>query len=482
MASSFFWYDYETFGTDPSRDRIAQFAGIRTDFDLNPIGDPVVSFCKLPEDSLLHPQACVVHGITPQTTLEKGVTESKFSKLVFRELNTPETCISGYNILEFDEEFTRYLFYRNLLEPYSHQSEKIKNSRWDLVNVVRLMWAIRPEALNWPVNAEGNVSTKLELLTKANGIQHEAHDALADVRATIELFKLMKKADHRTLDYVFQHRTKDSAAKILNIKGKNFGNARAVLHISSTYSAKNNFAAVILPICPHPQKRNYIIACNLQADLSPLLELSARELRSKIFEAEAGSERPGLHSVNLTKCPVFLPFDLLHPRSIDRLGIDVQKCKENERLIKTTGDMAYVAAQTFKKTFEDETDPDLMLYGGGFFSDEDREKLSRITKLPIFDPGKIPLTFDDPRIPEMLFRYKARNFPKILTPEERHKWREFCKSRLTGADGHLSLADFSAELLEIKDSASPEMVTALLEYQDQIIRQFCEDHSPAAKE
>lgn len=476
MASSFFWYDYETFGIDPARDRIAQFAGIRTDMDLETVGDPVVAYCKIPADSLPHPAACAVHNIPPQITLEKGLIEARFAKTVFRELNVPETCISGYNILDFDEEFTRYLFYRNLLEPYSHQSEKIKNSRWDLVNIVRLMWAIRPECISWPINQGGDVTTKLELLTKLNGISHEAHDALADVRATISLFKILRKFDPKLMDFLFQNRTKDAATKLLNIKGKNFRDARPVLHISSTYSAKNKFAAIVLPICQHPQKKNYIIACNLQANLKPLLELPARELKDRIFEG-SGEERPGLHSINLTKCPVFLPLALLGPRSLERLGVDLDLCDANEKLLKSTEDMAYVAAQTFKKTFEDESDPDLMLYGGGFFSDSDRDKLAALVKLPIFDPGKISGHFDDPRLPEMIFRYKARNWPNMLTTEEQIRWAEFRRNRLTGADGtnHLTLTDFTTELLQSKENGmTSDMVTALLTYQDELITQLCQ--------
>ena len=185
-ANSIYWYDFETFGNNPRRDRASQFAGIRTDEDLNIIGDPLVMYCKPANDFLPNPMACLITGITPQLTLEKGIAEAEFTRRILEEFAQPGTCVAGYNSIRFDDEVTRQLLYRNFHDPYEREW-KNGNSRWDIIDMVRLCAATRPEGIEWPKKEDGSNSFRLEELTKANGITHaEAHDALSDVLATIE--------------------------------------------------------------------------------------------------------------------------------------------------------------------------------------------------------------------------------------------------------------------------------------------------------
>ncbi|MGL4994969.1 MAG: exodeoxyribonuclease I, partial [Deefgea sp.] len=184
MTHTFFWHDYETFGAVPRLDRPSQFAGIRTDGELNEIGEPLMIYCQPANDFLPDPFACLLTGITPQTCLEKGVPENQFANQIERELATPGTIGVGYNTIRFDDEVTRYLFWRNLMDPYAREWQN-DCSRWDLLDVVRATYALRPAGIEWPINEEGKVSFKLEMLSAANGLVHEAaHDALSDVRAT----------------------------------------------------------------------------------------------------------------------------------------------------------------------------------------------------------------------------------------------------------------------------------------------------------
>jgi len=109
--NSFYWHDYETFGVDPQRDRAVQFAGIRTDFDFNIIGEPLVIYCKPADDTLPQPEACCVTGITPQLAAEKGKPEAEFIALIHEQMAQADTCTLGYNNLRFDDEVTRNLLY-----------------------------------------------------------------------------------------------------------------------------------------------------------------------------------------------------------------------------------------------------------------------------------------------------------------------------------------------------------------------------------
>lgn len=190
---SFYWHDYETFGRWPRRDRPAQFAGVRTDAELNEIGPSLMHYCQPAPDFLPDPESCLLTGILPQTCLEQGLPEHAFAAAIERELAAPGTVGVGYNTIRFDDEVTRHLFWRNLMDPYAREWQN-GCGRWDLLDVVRCTYALRPEGIEWPRHEDGRTSFKLEHLTAANGLAHEAaHDALSDVRATIGLARLIRE-------------------------------------------------------------------------------------------------------------------------------------------------------------------------------------------------------------------------------------------------------------------------------------------------
>ena len=241
--ASFLWHDYETFGADPRRDRPAQFAALRTDADLNEIGDPIELYCKPADDYLPHPAACLITGITPQKAQRRGLPEAEFARQVQSAMSEPGTCVAGYNSLRFDDEVSRHLFYRNLLDPYAREWQN-GNSRWDLIDVVRAFYALRPEGIEWPLREDGAPSFKLEHLTAANGIAHEgAHDAVADVRATIALARLLKARNPKLFDYLLGLRGKRAVAKQLDLPS-----AKPLLHISRRYPASRGCSALVMPL------------------------------------------------------------------------------------------------------------------------------------------------------------------------------------------------------------------------------------------
>ena len=193
MANSFYWYDLETSGLSPKWDRIVQFAGCRTDAELNLLDDEYITYVSLPDDVLPNPNATLVTGITPSILESQGIREIDALRVISKSMSEPGTCVVGYNNLRFDDEFIRYSFYRNFLDPYSREW-KNGNSRWDLLDLVRATGALRRDGINWPQDEEGLPVYKLEELTKHNQIEHgSAHDALSDVRATIGMAKLIYK-------------------------------------------------------------------------------------------------------------------------------------------------------------------------------------------------------------------------------------------------------------------------------------------------
>lgn len=451
---SLYWHDYETFGVDPRRDRPAQFAGVRTDEDLNVAEPPLVLYCQPATDMLPSPDACLVTGITPQKAREEGVSEARFIAAIHAEMARPGTCGLGYNTLRFDDEVTRNCLYRNFFDPYEREWRN-GNSRWDVIDMVRLTAALRPDGIEWPLDENGRPSFRLELLTAANGIGHEgAHDALADVYATIELARLIRRRQPKLYDFCWRHRGKREAAAQLRL-----GALQPVLHVSEKYPAEKGCIAVVAALAPHPANHNGVLVYDLGVEPSPLLELEAEAIRERIFTRTAdlpeGTGRVPLKTVHLNKCPIIVPLSVLRSGDAERLGIDLGRCETHLQRIKRAPDLTAKLAAVFRKPSpesRDGEDPDLMLYEGGFFSDADRLKMARLREMSPDELAALKPDFDDPRLPEMLFRYRARNFPQFLSSEEMARWEAFRRRRLTVPDcgASITLQDYEARLCELE--------------------------------
>jgi exodeoxyribonuclease I len=467
---SLYWHDYETFGIDPRRDRPSQFAGVRTDLDFNIIDDPLVVYCKPPADYLPHPEACLLTGISPQLAESKGVIEAEFCRLIHDQLAQPNTCSLGYNSIRFDDEFTRNCLYRNFYDPYAREWQN-GNSRWDLIDVVRATKALRPDGINWPIDEEGRPSFKLEELTKANGIAHEAaHDALSDVSATIALAKLVKSAQPKLYQFLWQNRTKTEAYNLLQ-----FGSFKPVVHVSGRYSNDSHRLAVVLPICKHPTNNNGIIVYDLSVDPEQLISLSVEDIQQRIFTATVdlpeGVERIPLKTVHINKSPVLAPISVLKSDDQQRLNIDLARCQANIDKIRSIHGLAdKIAAVFFNNNYADAgqtTDPDLAIYSGGFFSDADKQKMAKIRNASPDQLADFKANFTDKRLAEMLFRYRAHNYPDSLQPEETAKWREFCAIRITGSQlgsGIITVDEYFAQLSKLRyETSGNESVLKQLE-------------------
>jgi exodeoxyribonuclease-1 len=466
-AQTFYWHDYETFGTDPRRDKPVQFAGIRTDLDFNIVDEPLVVYCKPATDCLPHPDACLITGITPQLAEQKGVCEAEFIRLIHEQLARPNTCTLGYNSLRFDDEVTRNCLYRNFYDPYAREWQN-GNSRWDLIDVVRAAKALRPDGIVWPVNEEGGPSFRLDQLTRANNIAHEAaHDALSDVYATIAITKLVKQAQPKLYQFLLQHRVKAEALRLLQL-----GSFKPVVHISGKYPAVKNCLAVVLSICKHPINTNGVIVYDLSVDPEPMLSLTAEEIQQRIFTATAdlpeGVERIPLKTVHINKCPVLAPVSVIGPEDAQRLDIDLAFCYANIDKLKAAPGLSEKLAAVFSGSAytEQDSDPDLEIYSGGFFSEHDKNQMAKIRGFSPEQLAKSEFRFADRRLPEMLFRYRARNYPETLDAEELQRWNEFCINRLTGrqAGGGIVFDNYFNRLQELcRDENTNTQIINVLE-------------------
>jgi len=467
QQATFYWHDYETWGLSPSLDRPSQFAGIRTDMDFNIIGEPDMFYCKLSDDYLPNPEPAIITKITPQITQAEGLAEHEFAKRINQQFTKTNTCVVGYNTIRFDEEFSRNLFYRNFYDPYEY-SWKNSNSRWDIIDLVRAAYALRPDGIVWPTNEEGLPSFRLELLTEANGISHEqAHDATSDVYATIAIAKLIKQKCPKLFDYYFALRNKNKVKDLIDVD-----NIKPLVHISGMFGAVRGNAGLVAPIAWHPTNTNAVAVVDLSQDLTPLFELSADEIRARLYTKrdELGDKLPiPLKLVHINKCPFIAIEKALLAENAQRLGIDKQQCLTNLALLQNSPQIADVVTEVFEqeRIFDNKGNVDAMLYAG-FFSFEDKKVFTKIHRTSAAKLAGLNLSVSDKRFDELFFRYRARNFPETLNVDELQIWDGY-KQSIFDEDYFANLDSFSEQYKD--DAQNTKIIDQLRQYAEMVVSQ-----------
>ncbi|TXI19885.1 MAG: exodeoxyribonuclease I [Nitrosomonas sp.] len=447
MSFTFYWHDYETFGADPRRDRPAQFAGVRTDETLNEIAEPLIIYCKPARDFLPHPEACLLTGITPQLADTEGLPEPEFIARIHAELAQPGTCGAGYNTLRFDDEVTRFTLYRNFYDPYAREWQQ-GNSRWDLIDLVRMTYALRPAGITWPQHEDGRPSFKLEDLAAANGILHEsAHDALSDVRATIALARLLRTQQPRLYNWLLELRDKRKAAVQLDLKTYN-----PVLHSTRMYPAETGCTSLVMPLITEPGNNNSVLVYDLRHDPEMFLSLNIDELSQLLFtrndELPVGMQRLPVKSVKVNKCPALAPRNTLDSEAAKRIALDLNACYRHWQTLCSVPDFFQRVATAYtNRSFEPSNDVDVALYDG-FLDNADALLLAQIRRATPQQLATLHFDFHDRRLPELLFRYRARNWPETLTSAEAERWEQMRLKRLTQKEGGESIiiAEFMAQI------------------------------------
>ncbi|MEE4297535.1 MAG: exodeoxyribonuclease I [Wenzhouxiangella sp.] len=465
---TFLWHDYETFGADPRRDRPAQFAALRTDADLEPIGDPIMVYCCPADDVLPHPDACLITGITPQLARDKGLKENEFCARIAEAMQQPGTCSVGYNNFRFDDEVTRHLFWRNFHDPYAREWAN-GNSRLDLIDLMRMTRALRPEGLDWPNRADGTPSFRLEDLAAANGLDtRNAHDALADVHATLALARLIRQAQPKLWSWALKLRHRHSVTQMLEPR-------KPLLHSSARLPAQWCATAPILPLVAHPTVRTQWIVWNLRESPENFLDMPEDELADLLWTPAADlpedQKRLPVKMIRTNRCPMLAPMNVLDSAAAERLAIDLDAVVRHERILLGNPDFTERLQSLFQQPSAPPGDPELSLYAA-FTPKEDLPLRNRIRDMEPDELSKLDDPFRDRRLNELLFRYRARLWPTSLSDEEKVRWAEYRRRRLVEDPelASLRLADYR-ERIDQLISTAPEhrhILDALMRWPEEI--------------
>lgn len=430
VAQTFFFYDLETSGLSARNDRIMQFAGIRTDMELHQIGDSFNIAVKLNDDTLPSPEAVLVTGITPQSTQMEGLTEAEFASFLHKEVFLPDTITVGFNSVRFDDEFIRHLFWRTFRDPYEW-SWRDGCSRWDILDVVRMTRALRPEGIEWPVDNEGNPTNRLELITAMNGIVHaNAHDALSDVEALIDVTKLLKNAQPKLFEYLLSIRDKKSVQKLVNLEDK-----QPFVYTSGRYDAAFNKTTVAIPISSAPNSN--VLVYDLRHDPSQFVGLSESEIRARLFASWEDRKKDGfvpipVKTLQYNHCPAAAPIGVLEGEDgWKKIGISLSEIERHKSILMVHPEFAEKLRSAFESrpAFEKQTDAEARLYEG-FIDGPDKVRIESVRNADARELADYHPDFNDDRLADLLLRYKARNFPSSLSEDEVGQWEAWRADRL----------------------------------------------------
>lgn len=427
--ASFLFHDYETFGADPKRDRPAEFAGWRTDAQFEPVGEPLVLRCQPPPDYLPDPEACALTGIGPMSAFADGLPEPEFARRIHAEMAEPGTCSLGYNSIRFDDEFTRNLFWRNFFDPYEREWRH-GNSRFDLIDLARAAYALRPSGMNWPLRDDGQPSFRLEDLAAANGLLHRhAHSALSDVEATIALARRLWAAQPRLCAHALSLRDKHKVAALVDWRQR-----KPFVHVSQRFLASRGCLAVMVPLALHPTQTNRIICVDAGVDPTPVLNWPVERLAAELFRSGDDPARVplGIKLVHVGRVPFVAPLGVLQGVDHQRIQFDAALVEQHVQALVSADGLARKLASLYRQLESPErlpVDPEEALYDG-LIDDGDRRLAESFRRAAPEALAELAAAFRDRRLATLAFRYRARHHPDTLDRHEQERWRIESMQRL----------------------------------------------------
>lgn len=476
IGKSFYWYDYETFGTDTGRDRPAQFGGFRTDRNFVRKGKELLIYCSPADDYLPNPEACVLTGITPLTCLTEGEPESLFAKRIYDEFKRPGTIVMGYNNLKFDDEISRYMFWRNLINPYDREYGEGR-AKMDMFVVVRALYAFKPETINWPTKEDGKISFKLEHLTKVNGLVHEhAHDALSDAKATYLLAKTIYEKQPKFWSYCVSLSDKNNVLNLIDEQVPLLYLTNYLIHETKS----------LVPVFPVFREGNEVFCWDLREDPKELLALSEEEIKKRFYvnkeDIAAGIKPLPIKEVKVNRFPFIVKALPYYRETMAQMfGLSREQLIERAVYLREL-DKGFFAnivqmRNDIKRerysTNETPTDIETSLYSGGFIGEGDRFKLEQLRQMDEYGLSEKfrKMEFDYPGLDKLIMHYIARNYPEAMTQQDSEEWYNFKYQHLVGGLNKARTFEEFFEMIERLRQEHPDkedVIDEVYEYGEQL--------------
>jgi exodeoxyribonuclease-1 len=399
---SYVFYDTETTGLNPAFDQILQFAAIRTDSDLNEIDRFEIRSRLLPY-VVPSPVALKVTGVSvaqltdPNLPSYYEMTRAVRAKL----LEWSPAIFIGHNSIAFDEKFLRQALYQSLHDPYLTNSNQ--NQRSDSLRIIQATHLYADGIFSYPTGANGQPSFKLDQLAPANGFAHKnAHDAMADVEATIYLCHLaMERAPHIWSSFM---RFAQKAA----VRDHVFDE---LIFSYSDFIYGRPYSWIVTAFGTHPERPNEIFLFDLDHDPDELAALTNEGLAEHLNFLP----RP-VKKMRCNASPVIFDADdaphIAAAKSLSRDVLEARaaRIRDDARLIERLTS-AMIASETEypKSPFVEE-----QIYDG-FYGAADKGRMEEFHSAPWEGRPQILGAFEDPRVKCLAQRILFTERPDLLS-------------------------------------------------------------------
>jgi len=455
---SFVFYDTETTGTNTSFDQILQFGAIKTDYDLNEI-DRFEIRCRLLPYVVPAPGAMRVTGVTVEQLTDPALPShyEMVREIKAKLAEWSPAIFIGHNSLGFDEHLLRQAFYKTLHPPYLTNTNG--NCRNDSLRMIQAVARFNPNALKIPINDKGRPVFKLDQLAPANGFDHsDAHDAMADVEATIHLCRLMtERVPELWSGFV---RFSQKAAVV------DFTLGEDVFLLTDFFYTKP-YSWMVTGIGPNPDNGSEILVFDLSEDPDELAAMPVDELAARL------AQRPKpVRGLRANAGPVVLPYDDV-PNDMRELLPSQDDLRQRASRIKNDPALVERLISAFMETRqprEPSAHVEEQIYDG-FAGNDDQEIMDRFHDLDWSDRMPILGQISDERLRSLGQRLVYVESPSVIADSARQEYDIAIARRLMADDGTVPWLTFpkaieeAGDLLAIADSSDESaLLSDLREY------------------
>jgi exodeoxyribonuclease-1 len=441
-VARYVFYDTETTGTDTVYDQILQFGAVLTDSELNELDRFEVRSRLLPH-VVPAPGALLANRLSPATLVDPALpTHYEALRLIAAKLECWSPAVFlGYNSIEFDEKLLRQSLYQTLQPVYVTNTRG--NVRADVLRLVQAATTLAPQSLSIPLAANGKETRKLDAIAPANGFNHaNAHDAMADVKATIFMAKLVKTRAPRIWSALMGLAPKPAAISCLRRDDP--------LMLTEFYGGRPYSWPVIGCGCS-PDSDTLGCVFDLRFDPSDFLRLSENDLVSVLL-----SPRKALRYVATNKQPILIPFEIA-PASLFGSNLSKAEFSQRAKTIRADREFCEKACRAVARRFSTKDEPaqhvEEQIYDA-FPCSSDAELMRQFHLVPWDARIRIVDRLQDQRFRELGYRLIHVERPDVLAITTRSRLDAWHHERVLGTPGvSVPYRTFTDAIREAEDLA-----------------------------